>query len=270
MIHSTPLFDNDGRPTAALSELLTLFEVEHDGTLSGIRDATQAAWYQAGKLRAEITEKHGHKKEAALPLFEQLGFMGAVKASHENYLHALVLGATVVAVRKRLAFLVSEWERGVRFSTLSLLGSERPLMADKESANVLLDPNNADLPFDASVAAPNILPTNEGEMMAMVYAQATSRFPWGDLPMQLVVAPKIEGRNANTADTLLEWNKLSLMGGRCLVISSQPFVTYQGVIARKNLSRRHDVVDCAGYASAILPVTTYLDNVAKIIHELAS
>ena len=136
MRHSTLFFDASGNPTRPLLNLLSLCEVEHVGTLPSIRDATQREWYQAGKLRAEIAEKHGSKKEQVLPLFEQLGLVSEVRSNRLEHSFCLLLGATVVAVRKRLAFLLSEWERGVRFVHLAFLGSNRPLMQDKERSEI--------------------------------------------------------------------------------------------------------------------------------------
>src|SRR5690606_17150403 len=119
------LFDNAGKPTSALLEVLRITGVDHDGTLLGIRNSTQSTWYQSGKIRASIGEEHGDLKTALMPFFMKLGLINEVLASNREYNNVLLLGATLLAVRKRLAFLMKEWDRGVRFQQVVLLGSSR-------------------------------------------------------------------------------------------------------------------------------------------------
>lgn len=261
---ATLLFDSNGTPTQDLRDLLSLMEVEHDGSLAGIRSATQAEWYQAGRLRAEIAEKHGHKKDEAMPLLRNLGFFNEIRAQRMTHFHCAFLGATVTAVRKRLAFLHSEWNRGIRFTDLVFFGSNRPLMKDKESPEVLLNAENSDLPFSSDWKLEDDLPQTEIEMMRMVYRQAG----WlNEDKVVFIEATGKDGRNANTRDTLELWG--NGIRGDVLVVSSQPFVSFQGIIAEKVLPS-HANPECIGYAAnTTLPVTTFLDNVAKLVYELA-
>lgn len=269
MSQNTPLFNTDGEPNPLLLNILKLFEVEHDGTLTNIRDATQTAWYQAGKLRTEIEERHGTKRDDAMPLFAELGFVGDVNPQCQHYLHALVLGGTVVAVRKRLAFLMKKWNEGMQFNNIHLIASKRPLLPDKESQNVIFNPMNAELPFDVPRKTITSVLQNEADMMSTVYALSQNKFPWGDMKMQLVSAENVGSRPANTEETLTAWNKLSLMGGKCLIVSSQPYVSFQELIARKVLSKRHARIDAIGYDFPGITTSGLLDNLAKVIYELA-
>lgn len=265
---STQFFDTDGTPTPALEGILTLFEVKHDRTLLSIRDATQKEWYQAGKLRAEIVEQHQEKRGEAMPLFAELGCVHEINAPIKDYLHALVLGGTVTAVRKRLAFFRKQWQEGVRFQKLFLIGSQRKLIPGKEAESVIFNPENAELPYDAPQKPPSYIPQNEADMMTAVYQQAANRFPW-DMKMTLVSSGDVGERPANTEETLNTWMRMGSMGGKCLVVSSQPFVSFQQLISTKVLGRKHPRIDCIGYEFPGASVSQILDTIAKVIYELA-
>lgn len=260
------LFDKKGNPASALLDVLRITGVDHDGTLMGIRNSTQSTWYQSGKIRANIGEEHGDLKTALMPLFMKLGLMEEVKAKDREYDNVLLLGATLLAVRKRLAFLMREWNRGVRFQQIVLLGSGRPL-TEKESAESLFDSKNPELPFDEEWAKPPVFPGNEGEMMWMVYDQAASRFPWKN---EAEVIFCIHPGKANTEETILHWMEVKTpLPGKCLAVSSQPFVGYQELTVRKVLPDSF-LVEAIGYgAPPSIPVTVFLDNLAKVIYELA-
>lgn len=271
----TPLFDIDGEPTDPLIRLLDLCEVQHDCTLASIRDATQAAWYQAGKLRSEILEgKHGSQRDLIIPLLRELGIIDALRAPiGSRWGYALVLGAMLTAVRKRIAHLARLWELGTRFRQVVLLGSQRALNQDKEGLQELIRSENPDLPFDLPEQMLTMMPTNEGEMMDFVYRLAASRLPWGDLPVKLVVAPKVEGRNINTADTIKHWLVGDAQPGSCLVVSSQPFCQYQGLVVQSCLppgfAPENGVVAVGYQAPDSITVAAHLDGIAKTIFEIA-
>lgn len=269
MRHNTPLFDAQGQPTEPLLRLLERLGVQHDGTLKGIRDSTQAAWYQAGKLRAEIKDQMevGQLRNDCLGPLAALGFLREAEAPETSYSYALVLGATVVAVRKRLAFLRDEWERGVRFREIVLLGSERALLPDKEGMDVLYNPQNAELPFPEDRAkTAETPPRNEIEMMVAVYKQPD--FPWTS---RGITATAIHATGkANTSDTVQVWlQEEQPEPGACLAVSSQPFVSFQQVVIGNELPEGFTVTGVGPLANPSLPLATFLDNVAKLIYELA-
>lgn len=269
MRHDTPLFDAQGQPTEPLLRLLERLGVQHDNTLRGIRDATQSAWYQAGKMRAEIKDQMevGQLRNDCLGPLAQLGFLREAEAPQTEHAYALVLGATVVAVRKRLAFLRDEWERGVRFREVILFGSERALMPDKEGMDVLYNPQNAELPFPEDRAkTAEAPPRNEIEMMVAVYNQPD--FPW--TPKGIKATAIHATGKANTADTIRVWlQEKQPEPGACLAVSSQPFVSFQQVVIANELPEDFMVIGIGPAANPSLPLATFLDNVAKLVYELA-
>lgn len=263
MRHETLLFDNQGRSTAVLSQLLELMGVQHDGTLVSIRDATQEAWYQAGKLRSEISDHAGIEdvRDDVLRCVQLLGCIDEVSPPSQHFEYAFLLGGTVVAVRKRLRYLM---ESESRFTTLVLMGSERKLLADKEAPDILFNPKNTEFPFpETHSCSSDTHPTNEIEMMHLVLKQ--SDFARLRKPVVTVCG---QGR-ANTAQTIQEWLRASPEPGACLAASSQPFVSFQQIVIANELPEGFIVAGIGPAANPTLPVATFLDNVAKLIFELA-
>lgn len=270
----TPLFDIDGDPSDPLIRLLDVCEVQHDSSLVSIRDATQAAWYQEGKLRSEILEgEHGPNRHLIIPLLQELGMIEALRAPvGSRWDYALLLGAMLTGVRKRLAHLEQLWLRGMRFRQLVMLGSRRPLNKDKEGASSLFDRHNKDLAVRDGWQAPKTVPTNEVEMMALLQDQA--QLIWrGEVEVSIVDTPPPSGRNTDTRDTVRHWLTSNPTPGKCLVVSSQPFSQYQGMVVQSCLPpgfAPEDGVVAVGYrAPDSITVSAHLDSVAKTIFEIA-
>ncbi len=263
MIHSNPFFDNQGNTTEAFSELLDLCGCSARSIVD-VRDSTQREWYKEGKFRAQIVEEHAGLKDRAWPLFRRLGMIDEINAPGRNYLHAILLGATVTAVRGRIDLLRREYDRGVRFVNFDVPGSDRALFADKESRETLL--NGTVLPIDVA-RAQAALPTTEIGMMEWLCTHSRTYFPWTNRPR---FCPTYgNGKSVTTADTLKTYRRELSPSGNCLLISSQPFAYHQYLVAQAILPD-HCPIDVIGYAApSTMPVTTVLDTVAKTVFELA-
>lgn len=272
MNQSTSLFHTDGTPRRPLVELLEILGVQHDGTIASIRNATQTCWYQAGKFSAEIrdTVNTASRHAGLMRFFAALRLCEKVVPRLPQYDHCLLLGATVTAVRRRLAFLRDQWNvphYGVRFRNLFLLGSERLLFSDKESPEILFNSENEDLPFNAFRLSSHELPTTEWEMMQFVHR--TADLPWKkeSVGFAYVHTP---GVRANTGDTIQAWLKeFNPKPGSCLAVSSQPYVGYQEAVIRNILLEKFPMEAIGSAAGESTPAAVYLDTLAKQIFEEA-
>jgi hypothetical protein len=258
-------FFKNGQPSNALLELLEVLGIKHDGTLIGIRDATQKSWYQSGKFRAEIKENPEYLvlKDKLMSIFRELGLVEGVFASKLSYDIALIHGGTLPAVQKRIAFLAQEWKRGVRFKIVSFLGSQRKIISDKEDP-CKIEKEVWGVPFN--IEKTPIHYEHEFEMMSILYEVAN--LPWkNEIPLRFLFPAK---ENANTKETTREWYE-RFKGeafNSLLFISSQPFVSFQQIVVKKVIFDRE--VETIGYsAPQSIPITAYLDNIAKIIYELS-
>lgn len=271
-------FDENKQPNKQVIDLLSLFQVSPtDYSPKAVREATQAAWYQAGKLRAEIQAlcKDEIKKALAMPIFKQLGFVDAVKPKGAKFNYIVFLGAALGGYRKRVKYF-ADVSSSVEENEEELisLGGERPLL-DKENEQALLHPEKSDLifPIKEGFSFNGNLPTNEAEMMDLVWKQSALPESWYSKKRYLVTTPRIPDetkedgfRNPNTEETMRTWLSLNPKPGRVLLISSQPFVSFQEWQGTKVLEGFD--VEAIGYAAPeFIAVSVFLDNAAKVIFE---
>ncbi len=242
---SAALLDNQGRPTADLLELLQATGINHDGTLAGIVQQTQKkqpeGWLRdPQKERWEIAEMHKEKHAILKPLFAQLNMLNQIMPCRQYYDYVVILGGTVHGVRARLAYLAKLWQNNVRFGSIIMLGSQRPLYSDRETKADLLNKGNKILPFKKDWQLQGELPATEIAMMRMVFEQSDLPASWALLPITFIDPPmKVtkEGKltRPTTQDTIHAWLATQPKPGSVLAISSQPFVGYQDAVLRRFL-----------------------------------
>lgn len=258
----SPFFDPTGNVSKPMATLLELFDFHATG-FDAVHRFTQTAWYQGGKVRAEIEEQHPALKTEALPIFRELGLVDAVHAVHMQHIQAAVLGATVGAMRKRLRFLISEFERGVRFTRLFFIASARPLLVEGVEKPEALA-NDVDLPFDNKAAALATLPTNESQAVDWLLDHCTKQFPW----QHRVTVVSCPG-TANTEQTLRQYLSEVRPTGAQLLVSSQPYVADQAAAAQM-IFPDHCPVEVIGYqAPPATKVSQFLDTIAKTIDKIS-
>lgn len=265
------ILHENGKPSPALLELLTLLNVTHDGSLQSIVQATQQQWLRKpGSERWDMQEVHADKQAHILELLHNLGCIDTVNATQQQYDYALLLGATVSRVRTRLAYLLDQWQQGVRFKYLIFLGSERPLDAKIESADLLRDLSR--YPYADHDWSATKLPTTEYQMMRMVFDQTELPADFEKVivifintPQQL--EPNGTWRRANTMDTIREWLAQQPKPGSTLVVSNQPYVGYQDAVVRTGLPSTFSVETIGHRVSDNEKIAVYLDTVARWIYQ---
>lgn len=266
----TSLFDNELRPHPTLLKIFEIVGLEReDDSLASIRNATQLEWYQKGKLRAEINEEHYEHRKNLMLLLRSLGFVRKMSLEKDLTVDGvLLLGGTVVAVRKRMAYLRDEAARSnLAYDWLDMLGSERPLM-DREK-KVMFDHANPVFPFSSRFLDRTIsASTTEAGMMELVWQQCQTE--WLTIRGGIVINTPLTDGRATTEDTLNDWKRhRQMFGKKIVVVSSQPYVSFQHGIVTKALGDEYDVTTIGYGAGPNIPITGYLDNIAKLIYEEA-
>lgn len=261
-----PLFDGS-RPTPPLQRLLELTGAVHDGTPAGICAATQQVWRQEGVHQGRIEDRMVHLRDDAVPLFQQLGYIGEQLATGKEYRYALVGGAYQLAIKKRLALLLREWHRGVRFQHLVLLSGERPAAPDKESLEQL----NAEVDGLVRCGQIGMVPKHEAAIMDAILW--TFEFPaeW-KANHSLVCAPRVEGRpkpDPTGEETISYWlTRAKPEPGSVLMVYSQPGLSHMQRLVRRQLEPLGFPTEVIGYAPAgEVNVSMVLDSIAKAIYE---
>jgi hypothetical protein len=263
-------FDQFGAPTPSLHALLNYFKIHHTGTLESIVSETQKAWLrQPGKERWELedTDSFNNDRAHVLELFDQVGTISEKMPKTNNYNYLILLGGLTERIRIRFAYLVQQWNKGIRFDTIIVLSGTRPLDQNVENGSMLLNSENGILPFDSDWKFDGILPTTEIDMIRFIYQQAALPAELRAIPIHYISAPMVQNQRPTTADTINTWLKTSPAPGRILAISSQPYVLYQESVL-KTLLPKDFKVDAAGpKAPDSIKISDLCDNTARLLYQ---
>ena len=124
LTRSTAFVERDGSPTLALASLLQLAQVQHNGGLSSMIDATSEAWI-------DNKEKFGDLPADArvqfMSFFKQLGMVDTITPKGNDYRYALVHSAS----GRDLEHLKSLWIDGLRFGQVVVIDDSMPLEIPK-------------------------------------------------------------------------------------------------------------------------------------------
>lgn len=254
-----------------VKEILAITQTPHDGSLESIYKTTQGkidnypGWIRKGE-RWDAENIHEDKRNNLLPLFRTLGYVDSLNAINKEYQYIIVLGSLAENVRKRLAFFLKEWDRGVRAQEIILLGSARPLNEKLETKDLLINDQSI-LPFRPDWHFDGTLPTTEYEMMKFVTDQA-------DIPHEIKQHIKIfdtpmkqDGNRPNTQDTINTWLSTNPAQGQVLAISHQPYVHYQHSVIRSMLPSSFMVETIGSAAKPNERIAMYLDSLAREIYQ---
>lgn len=270
----------NGRPVPKLLVLCRKYGIDAPGDVlpQQLSQSMQEFWIQKGKPRYEITGEPPRGED--LELLGALGCIDDVCPPVQEdsptptmgfYQGVLLLGALRARVVSRLHYLLL-WRHYLKFDAIYLLGGARPLDPIKEDRKVLCTP--ADLRFNDDWIPPKQMPTTEAGMMELVWQQSQLEPHWKRELVNTPLQPKCDGgtRPPNTGDTVREWlTRHNPTPGRYLVLSNQPFVQFQELVVQRVLrecgAKDFTVCACGPASSLVLPLSTYLDNIAKQVYE---
>lgn len=307
-----PFFDNHGVATDALVELLgeTGIQIKNDihkkhwpkplftletRQINEIDDVLQGkikpeiAWYQ-GKIQRwnmqlKIPLSNQKAKKIIKQCLEKFNLETTKYPQQKHYKGVLFLGSLLSSVRQRLAFLNELIEKNaISFDNVYVLSGERKLEGGcGETATKLLKGDHAIIPLKTSWQAPKKLPTNETEMIKLVFDQSAHPLLTPER-VHFVHSLKENGHpRATTKSTAEKWiQEYQPEPGTYLAISNQPFILYQELTVRRNMleNNKEIQIEAVGPGLSLKTITTYkmknpknqaavlLDNIAKIVHEL--
>lgn len=259
------LVDEQGRPSEALVQLLSLTNIEHDGSLASIVQQTQkpeTEWMRKeGSERWDIVDSNVENKDQFFKLFNQLYLVDEITPQQEQYDYLLLMGAAYVRVKTRLEYTIKLWDKGVRFDMIVVLSGSRPL-TDLELDALRLDYNLDDGDF---------IPATEAQVMQFVYDKIDMPETMRKIPMILIDAPMKVSKTGTlarptTGDTVNLWMELKPAPGSCLVISNQPYVGYQDSVT-KTLLPKTFTVETVGEKSEDTKIGIYLDTLARNLYQ---
>lgn len=216
-------------------EIYEIFKIPPSASQEEVLKTAQHLWMQQGKERWQFQSRYEHLRPQLWPLFRQLGMVEKIAPSRNHYDTVLVLGALLSRVQMRVDFLIHS---GATFDHLVFLSGDRPLL---DSEREML---------------PDL--KTESEMVRWVFEH--SQLP-KDVSVLFIEVPMKGARRPNTLDTIQAWLQTDPHPTSCLVISSQPYVHFQGAVFNRLVSFP---VETAGSAIEGDPtVDLMLDTLAR-------
>lgn len=246
LVVSLTLFASEVSP--ALESLLSRFGIEANQPLEGIVDDTQRLWLRKpGQERWDLPDFPPGDRVGLVRDLCNYGFIEEVRPAQTSYTYSIILGATIPSMQKRIEYLGTLWNRGVRFERLVFLASNRELCLKGDRT----------LPNESF----------KNEMEALLYLFKNSSLPkeLKELPLDVVLAKRDVGR-PNTADTVRAWLEKSPSPGCALAISSQPHVQYQAAVLRGLLPKAIPIETVGPEASQELNIGVALDACARTLY----
>jgi hypothetical protein len=239
----TNLITPDKKPTPGLLALLSICNIQHDGSLATIITATQKEQPEGflrpkDKERWQVTSYLTAKEDKIRAQCLTLSMIKEIKPLDYNYEYLLLFGGTLEGVRTRVAFLSKLWHRGVRFKKIIVLTGQRLLDPVIESPQELTNAHNLILSIKPNWQLKNS-PTTETDMIRMVFEQSIVPAAWQSMPIEFIDTPmqKRDGWfvRPNTTDTIQHWLTTHPIPGSLLAISEQPSIGYQDALLQRFL-----------------------------------
>lgn len=259
------LVDEQGHPCITLLQLLSLTNIEHDGSLQSIVEQTQkpqAEWMRKeGSERWDIVDQNIENKDEFFKLFDQLHLVDEISPEHDQYDYMVLMGATYFRIKTRLEHAIKLFKQGIRFDQIVMLGGARPLTESELDA----------LKHDFNLKESDFIPETEAQVMQFMYDRTEMPEGMRKISMILIDAPmKITKTGVlarpTTGDTVNLWMELNPMPGSCLVISNQPYVGYQDSVIKTLLPKVFSV-ETVGQKSEDAKIGIYLDTLARNLYQ---
>ena len=252
--------------TRELDSLLNTLKIPHNQDLNNMIDASQV-WRRAhDQERWQLKDLNIDQKthDKALAHLERLDLIKEIKPLHSTYDYALLLGATVPRMQKRLNHLVNLWETGTRFHKIIFLVGIRPLVPEVDKIQQLTITTVGNAPHK------DAFPITELEGAEMIFHSTPMPEAMRQLPVEYISTPRRwEGnrwQRANTRETTKTWSKTNPASGSALVMSEQPSAHYQMEVIRQELSAGFTVDLAARPAAPDTRLVILLDALALWLH----
>jgi len=259
--YSENILNDQGKASEPLLQLLKLTGVSHDGSLGSIVKSTQSEWLRKpGTERWDIVDSFVGNKDKFFELFTKMDLIDQVDTQRKEYEHALWMGATFSRIKDRLNHLIELWSDGVRFNNLVILSGARPLTDGEKS-----------LAVSSYQLTDGSCPQTEAELMKMVYEKSEMPVEMRSRGMIFIDVPMQEIKDGifarpTTGDTVCYWLKLKPLVGNCLVVSNQPYVSYQDSVTKSLLPKEFSI-ETVGKKSVDTKNGVYLDTLARFLYQ---
>jgi hypothetical protein len=262
-------FLSETQPTPAFEKLLKDHSVAcKSQTLTDVVRATQEQWMRPDAIeRWELPSIDSDN--TTVELFKELGLVDAIEPVNKEFDYAIIFGGTAQTMRKRLAYLLGLYCKGIQFKEIVFLVGDRKRDSVEESDEVLKNAENRYLVNKDKVGChAQKLPSNETEIAQMIWNQAIL-FELSKIPVTFVHAPSTISngiiKRPTTVDTVQTWKQgyKSEQPSRILAISSQPHIARQALIIQSVFPCC--VIETAGPGTYQKSIPLFFDEIARYL-----
>lgn len=260
-------------PVIDLLELADRNGITHSAntTAEELSASMQAHWLRAEEHQFQILKRPPNDRE--LCLLNRLGMVQAIEPPPMSYEGTLLLGATLPRMRRRLAFVLKQWNenKGLDTGTIHFLVNQRKRDLEEESMDAICMPDG--IPFKDGWSHEAAAPETETAIARIIWEQSV--IPKGilaefvDTPLQPTETAGV-ARNPNTTDTVVEFMRRGPIQGTWLMASNQPFIQRHLLNIEATLKifpGAYIIVEMGPEADPELPLKTYLDEVARLLYQ---
>ncbi len=244
LINSTLSASIDMR-SHSFKEVLRLTGINPELSDNEIVTTIDKEWRLKTKERSQATdtEEWSNLRELLMPHFELLGLVNTIEPMQQFYASALIVGAKMVRVEKRIeSFLERISNESLTVGTLYLLAGERRLEEDEKEMLRKMD----------------LFAEDERDMVELVAARMIP----SNVNYVVIKACKADGAiRATSVETLTEW-LTNDPDSPTLLISSQPYGLYLLSFAKGVVPERYKL-DLLAVETVENRVSIYLDTLAR-------
>lgn len=258
--------------------IFKVLNIQVDPTLEAMNAYAQQHWLRKpGSERWEMQASQYQRKAVELkPIFKQLKMIDEVKPQKTEADYAVVLGATVPAMRARLQYLMRLIDEGVLSpKKIVVLTGFRQLDKEREKSSVLLDRRFA----CPGWKPPSQLPKNECDAAKFVWRQLPKSKKVTAIPLQFVSTKMLEkdGKSVRpaTGDIVQTWLGMWPQAGCIVAVSNNPYISFQEEamkvpLIKSGWFKNGGSLEVIGEGASFehMSVAVQLDNIARYMYSI--
>ncbi len=255
------IIDNSGTPTKSIIDIFKVFSpISDQVSLEELNSIAQASFLRkAGQERWEDKRSFdGINIPKLKSLFQEIGSIGHILPKSKEYDYILINGSTIGNMRERVNTLI----RLVKNQNILISNKTKIVFLTGERS--LTPSEQAESGFD-----------NENQGALWVWKNADLPDALKKINIEFILGTKKTGAiRATTHDTVDAWMATNPTPGKCLSISSQPFVYYQEITMKNALKSSPEFfIEGVGFdyddeSYFQNHISIYLDNLARTIYTL--
>lgn len=260
------LLIKDTKLTEPILEIAKITGIKHQGTLNSIVEETQKSWLRSGERWEMDHKKFSQHEFELMPLLNELHMVETLFPRTLEYDYFLVLGALDKTVIRRFNFL----NKFVEENNIIKENNSNPKLVLLTGKRNLLDEEKERLKKEFNLEG---LETESDMMFAIINKTSVAlnlknlKIIVIDTPLQTDKSGKIV--RPSTPDTIKYWiSNFNPQPGKCLAISTQPFVVYQDIVLRSYLPKSFELETVGPQDPRQITIALYLDTLARCLYQL--